>query len=189
VPDLFALEDMQAAICPILNFDQAAIERSNLDPGAKRFWAWVEGRAKQSGAVKGAAAAPEDDDLACQVPQRRAVARSTNRAGSCDAVMGHRGEETPRRFTLDDQLVEILAVVDQWRTPEKPDSVDGVTEAEQFWRCQWRRATRTTNTTRLAKEGWLRGRDWNPRPLGYESRLTSLPGTARRRASRFCWGF
>src|SRR5213594_1197934 len=24
---------------------------------------------------------------------------------------------------------------------------------------------------------WLRGRDLNPRPLGYESRLTSLPGT------------
>ncbi len=33
------------------------------------------------------------------------------------------------------------------------------------------------------------GRDLNPRPLGYESRLTSLPGTARPRASRFYWGF
>ena len=62
VPDLFALEDMQAAICPIINFDEAAIERSKSDPGAKRFWAWVEARAKPvDGAT--AAAAPMDDDV------------------------------------------------------------------------------------------------------------------------------
>ena len=29
-----------------------------------------------------------------------------------------RGEETPRRFTLENQLVEIKEVVDQWRTPD-----------------------------------------------------------------------
>ena len=28
------------------------------------------------------------------------------------------GDETPRRFTRGDQLVEILAIVAQWRTPD-----------------------------------------------------------------------
>ena len=31
---------------------------------------------------------------------------------------GARGEETPRRFTLENRLVEIRRVVDQWRTPD-----------------------------------------------------------------------
>ncbi len=31
---------------------------------------------------------------------------------------GARGDETPRRFTRGDQLVEILAVVAQWRGPD-----------------------------------------------------------------------
>ena len=35
-----------------------------------------------------------------------------------DCYAGHRGDETPRRFTRGNQLVEILAVVDQWRTPD-----------------------------------------------------------------------
>ncbi len=35
-------------------------------------------------------------------------------AVDCDA--GARGDETPRRVTRGDQLVEILAVVNQWRT-------------------------------------------------------------------------
>ena len=35
-----------------------------------------------------------------------------------DCYAGHRGDETPRRFTRGDQLVEILAVVAQWRTPD-----------------------------------------------------------------------
>ena len=35
-----------------------------------------------------------------------------------DCYAGARGEETPRRFTLEDQLVEIHEVVDQWRTPD-----------------------------------------------------------------------
>ena len=35
-----------------------------------------------------------------------------------DCYAGHRGDETPRRFTRGDLLVEILAVVDQWRTPD-----------------------------------------------------------------------
>ena len=34
-----------------------------------------------------------------------------------DCYAGARGEETPRRFTLEDQLVEIQEIVDQWRTP------------------------------------------------------------------------
>ena len=35
-----------------------------------------------------------------------------------DCYAGHRGDETPRRFTRGDQLVEIRAVVAQWRTPD-----------------------------------------------------------------------
>ncbi|MCH8992394.1 MAG: hypothetical protein IIA44_11690 [Acidobacteria bacterium] len=35
-----------------------------------------------------------------------------------DCYAGARGDETPRRFTRGNQLVEILAVVDQWRTPD-----------------------------------------------------------------------
>ncbi len=35
-----------------------------------------------------------------------------------DCYAGHRGEETPRRFTRGDQRVEIMAVVDRWRTPD-----------------------------------------------------------------------
>ena len=37
-------------------------------------------------------------------------------AVDCDARIW--GDETPRRFTRADQLVEILAVVAQWRTPD-----------------------------------------------------------------------
>ncbi len=35
-----------------------------------------------------------------------------------DCSAGARGDETPRRFTHGDQLVEILAVVAQWRGPD-----------------------------------------------------------------------
>ncbi len=35
-----------------------------------------------------------------------------------DCYAGYRGEQTPRRFTRGDQLVEILAVVERWRTPD-----------------------------------------------------------------------
>ncbi len=35
-----------------------------------------------------------------------------------DCYAGARGDETPRRFTRGDQLVEILAVVARWRTPD-----------------------------------------------------------------------
>ena len=31
---------------------------------------------------------------------------------------GSRAEETPRRFTLENQLVEIQEIVDRWRTPD-----------------------------------------------------------------------
>ena len=37
---------------------------------------------------------------------------------SVDCYAGARGEETPRRFARGDQLVEVLAVVAQWRTPD-----------------------------------------------------------------------
>ena len=37
-------------------------------------------------------------------------------AVAVDCYAGHRGDETPRRFTRGDQLVEILAVVAQWLT-------------------------------------------------------------------------
>ncbi len=39
-------------------------------------------------------------------------------AVAVDCSAGSRGDETPRRFTRGDQLVEILAVVAQWRTPD-----------------------------------------------------------------------
>ena len=39
-------------------------------------------------------------------------------AVAVDCYAGYRGEQTPHRFTLADQLVEILAVVDRWRTPD-----------------------------------------------------------------------
>ncbi len=35
-----------------------------------------------------------------------------------DCYAGSRGEETPRRFTFENQLVEILTVVDRWQTPD-----------------------------------------------------------------------
>ena len=39
-------------------------------------------------------------------------------AVAADCYAGSQGDETPRRFTRGDQLVEILAIVDQWRSPE-----------------------------------------------------------------------
>ena len=39
-------------------------------------------------------------------------------AVAVDGYAGARGDETPRRFTRGEQLVEILAVVAQWRTPD-----------------------------------------------------------------------
>ena len=35
-----------------------------------------------------------------------------------DCYAGYQGEQTPRRFTRGDQIVEILAIVTQWRTPD-----------------------------------------------------------------------
>lgn len=35
-----------------------------------------------------------------------------------DWYAGAQGDETPRRFTRGDQLVEILTIVAQWRTPD-----------------------------------------------------------------------
>jgi hypothetical protein len=39
----------------------------------------------------------------------------------------------------------------------------------------------------LSKYSWLRGRDLNPRPLGYEPRAAKPPGTARDDQGRFYW--
>ncbi len=39
-------------------------------------------------------------------------------AVAVDSYAGAQGDETPRRFTRRDQLVDILAVVAQWRTPD-----------------------------------------------------------------------
>ena len=43
------------------------------------------------------------------------VSHST--AVAVDCYAGSRGEETLRRFTVEDQLVEVREIVDQWRTP------------------------------------------------------------------------
>ena len=39
-------------------------------------------------------------------------------AVAVDCYAAARDEETPRRFTLEDRLVEIKEIVDQWRTPD-----------------------------------------------------------------------
>ncbi len=39
-------------------------------------------------------------------------------AVAVDCYAGSQSDETPRRVTRGDQRVEILAVVDQWRTPD-----------------------------------------------------------------------
>ena len=39
-------------------------------------------------------------------------------AVAVDCYAGSRSEETPRRFTFDNQVVEIRTVVEQWRTPD-----------------------------------------------------------------------
>ncbi len=44
--------------------------------------------------------------------------RSEVLADTVGCYAGARGDETPRRFTRGDQLVEILAVVAQWRAPD-----------------------------------------------------------------------
>ena len=39
-------------------------------------------------------------------------------AVAVDCYAGSRGEERPRRFTFENQLVEIRTIVEQWRTPD-----------------------------------------------------------------------
>ncbi len=41
-------------------------------------------------------------------------------AVAVDCYAGHQGDETPRGFTREDQLVAIRVVVAQWRTPDIP---------------------------------------------------------------------
>ena len=47
----------------------------------------------------------------------RQVTEPLAAAIAVDCYAGAQGDETPRRFTRGDRLIEILAVVDQWRTP------------------------------------------------------------------------
>jgi len=35
-----------------------------------------------------------------------------------ECYAGHRGEETPRRFSLGERTVEVVAVVDRWLAPD-----------------------------------------------------------------------
>jgi hypothetical protein len=35
-----------------------------------------------------------------------------------DCYAGYRGEETPRRFHLDEQCIEIVSVIDRWLAPD-----------------------------------------------------------------------
>ncbi len=35
-----------------------------------------------------------------------------------ECYAGYRGEETPRRFSLGEKKVEVIDVVDRWRTPD-----------------------------------------------------------------------
>ena len=35
-----------------------------------------------------------------------------------ECYAGHRGEQTPRRFTLGDSRIEVVEVVDAWLAPE-----------------------------------------------------------------------
>ena len=51
-------------------------------------------------------------------PGRPGRSRPAVIAVAVDCYAGHRGDETPRRFIRGDQLVEILAVVERWRTPD-----------------------------------------------------------------------
>ena len=39
-------------------------------------------------------------------------------AVAVDCYAGSRGEETPRRFTFENRLIEIRTVVDRWQMPD-----------------------------------------------------------------------
>ena len=54
----------------------------------------------------------------CTLIVREFWVRADVLAVALDCYAGHRGDETPRRFTRGDQLIEILAIVAQWRTPD-----------------------------------------------------------------------
>lgn len=42
----------------------------------------------------------------------------TDAALRVECYAGHRGEETPRRFTLAETRIEVVDVVDAWLTPD-----------------------------------------------------------------------
>jgi len=35
-----------------------------------------------------------------------------------DCYAGHRGEETPRRLEIEGRLIEVVAVIDRWLSPD-----------------------------------------------------------------------
>jgi len=35
-----------------------------------------------------------------------------------DCYAGHRAEETPRRFSIGERLIEVVVVIDRWATPD-----------------------------------------------------------------------
>jgi hypothetical protein len=43
---------------------------------------------------------------------------SVNTTIKVECYSGYRGEETPRRFWLEGNLIDVKTVVDQWRDPE-----------------------------------------------------------------------
>ena len=97
VPDLFALEDMQAAICPITNFDEAAIERSKSNPGAQRFWAWVEAHPNLGGRPKSAVVPVDEDDSLARLLEDEA----DNAVGDRRGTGSDPDAADPRRPTAD----------------------------------------------------------------------------------------
>ncbi len=47
------------------------------------------------------------------------VSQKVNDTGiQVECYAGYRGEETPRRFSLGERRIEVVDVVDRWRTPD-----------------------------------------------------------------------
>ncbi len=78
------------------------------------------------------------------------------------ATRAARGDETPRRFTRGDQLVEILAVVAQWRTPD-----------HRYFK------VRTADETYTLRQGCDVGRVGADGVGAPRSQMTTAPSTAR----------
>ncbi len=44
--------------------------------------------------------------------------KTKDMSAQVECYAGYRGEETPRRFSLGERKVEVIEVVDRWRTPD-----------------------------------------------------------------------